>query len=240
MKKTLDALIWRAIVAVVPRLGAAYIGLVLRTVRWDWIARAHFDAVRAADKPFIVAFWHGRLAMMVPVIGMSDLPAHVIISNNKDGELIARLVGLFGGLTIRGSTRDPRKRKGKGGETVLRAAVGRLRAGELVAITPDGPRGPSMRAQAGVAAMSAMTGVPVIPFAWATRRARRLGSWDGFLLPWPFDRGFYAVGAPIGPTGRDREAVEAHRLAIEKGLDAVTRLADERAGRAPAAPAGSA
>jgi len=219
--------------AVVPWLGAAYIRLVLLTVRWEWIGQEHLDGVVAARAPFVVAFWHGRIAMMAAVTRKTVLPVNVVISNNRDGELIARLIGHFGGNTIRGSTRDLRKTKGKGGDAVMRAAVDRLNAGEAIAITPDGPRGPRMRAQPGVAAMSALTGAPVLPTAWATRRARVLRSWDSFMVPWPFDRGVYAVGAPVYPEGDDREA---HRLAIEAGLNAATRLADERAGRIPVEP----
>jgi len=221
----------------VPRLGAGYIRLVYRTVRWEWIGRQIIDDVLARRTTCITAFWHGRLMMMAPVAEESVRPIHVIISANRDGDLIARLIGFFDSRTIRGSTRDARKRKGKGGDAVVRAALQRLEAGDLIAITPDGPRGPRMQAQAGVAAMSAQTGVPVIPFAWATRRAKLLRSWDRFMLAWPFDRGVYVVGAPIEPQGSDKDAIERHRLAIEAQLRAVTRLADERIGRVPVEPA---
>ena len=237
MRRTSDTLSRRIAGAVLPRLGAAYIRLVHRTVRWTWEGRDVVDGVLASREPFIVAFWHGRLLMMAPPMRESVHPIHVLISNNRDGELIARLIGFFGGRTIRGSARDRRKDKGKGGDAALRAALDRLSAGELVAITPDGPRGPRMRAQPGIAVISARTGLPVIPFAWATRRARILGSWDRFMLPWPFDRGVYSTGTPIFPGGGTRDAIEAHRQAIEDGLNAATRLADDRAGRVPVEPA---
>lgn len=235
--KAFDTLLWRIIGAVVPRLGAAYIRFVFRTVRWEWVGREVVDDVLATRKPIVAAFWHGRLLMMAPVMAESVQPLHVVISNNRDGELIARLIERFGGFTLRGSTRHPRKRKDKGSNAVARTGMERLEAGDLIGITPDGPRGPRMRAQEGVAALSMWTGVPVVPFAWATRRARMLASWDRFMLPWPFDRGVYVVGDPIFPVNGDGdEAVEAHRLAIEAGLNAVTRLADERVGRVPVEP----
>ena len=236
MRKT-GTLAWRIAVAVGPILGALYIRLVRRTVRWEWVGRDILDDVLANRRTVIAAFWHGRILMMAPVAEESVRPMHVVISANRDGELIARLIRRFGVRTLRGSTRNPQRRRGKGGNAVLRASLDRLKAGDLIAITPDGPRGPPMQAQGGVAAMSAWTDTPVVPFAWATRRARVLRSWDGFLMPWPFDRGVYVVGAPIVPNGDGEGAVEAHRLAIERGLDAVTRLADERVGRVPVDPA---
>ena len=234
--KSKDSLVGRIAGAGIPPVGAAYIRLVHRTSRWEWIGREVVDDVLATRRPIVAAFWHGRLAMMPPVMAESVMPLHVLISNNRDGELIARLVARFGGRTIRGSSRHPKKRRGKGGDTAARTAMERLAAGDLIGITPDGPRGPRMQAQEGVAALSAWTDTPVVPFAWASRRARALRSWDRFLVPLPFDRGIYVAGKPIHPAGRDEAAVEAHRLAVEAGLNAVTRLADERAGRVPVEP----
>jgi lysophospholipid acyltransferase (LPLAT)-like uncharacterized protein len=236
MKKS-AGLGWRIAGVVVPPLGTAYIRLVRRFLRWDWIGRSVVDRLLAERKPFIVAFWHGRILMMAPVTEEAVLPVHVIISNNKDGELIARLIGYFNGLTIRGSTRDRRKTKVKGGDAVLHSALERLNAGELIALTPDGPRGPRMRAQAGVAVMSARTGVPVVPFTYSTRSARLMNSWDRFMVPLPFGRGIYITGDPITPQGVDEAAIEAHRLAIETALNDITRQADEAMGRVPVQPA---
>jgi len=236
VKATAKAAVTRLSLIVVPLLGAGYVGLVRRTVRWEWVGAEQIDRMIVQGDGGIVAFWHGRIAMMLPVIAKSTRPVHVVISNNRDGEIVTRVLGRFGGTPLRGSTRDPRKKQDKGGAAALRTAVQKLDAGEVVALTPDGPRGPRMRAQAGAAVMSAMTGRPVLPFAWATRRARVLRSWDRFLVPWPFDRGIYVVGDPILPQGTDEQAIEAHRLAIETALNEITRRVDLHLGRDPVEP----
>lgn len=238
MAKRLRRMAWRAVEAVLPWLAVGYIRLVHRTVRWQWVGRERLDAVLEDGEPVVAAFWHGRLLMMAPVVAESARPVHIVISANRDGEAIARVMRSFGGRAIRGSSANRKRRTDrKGGRAALRAAMAALDAGYPVGITPDGPRGPRMRAQGGAAAMSAQAGVPVLPLAWATRRGRLLGSWDRFLLPWPFDRGVYVVGAPLHPSGTDRDAVEAHRLAIEGALLEVTRRADAHMGRAPVMPA---
>ncbi len=235
--KKLAGLGWWIAGVVLPPLGAAYIRLVRRLVRWEWIGRSIVDQALAERKQFIGVFWHGRIMMMASVAEETVLPLHVIISNNKDGELIARIIGYFKGLTIRGSSRDRRKTKSKGGDAVLHAALERLSAGELIILTPDGPRGPMMRAQAGVAVMSARAKVPVVPFTYSTRSARLTKNWDRFMIPLPFGRGIYVVGEPISPQGTDEAAIEAHRLAIEQALNDITRQADEAMGRIPIEPA---
>jgi lysophospholipid acyltransferase (LPLAT)-like uncharacterized protein len=95
-----------------------------------------------------------------------------------------------------------------------------------------------MRAQPGVAAISAATGAPVIPVSWASRRGRRFDSWDRFVLPIPFDRGLLIFGAPIpAPTESGPESIEAHRRRIETALNELTVRADSELGLQPVEPA---
>ena len=107
-----------------------------------------------------------------------------------------------------------------------------------VALSPDGPRGPRMRAQPGVATVSAAMGVPVMPFAYSTNRGFVAGSWDSFFVPLPFGRGVKVWGPVIEPPeDRSPEGIEAHRLQIEQALTRITQDADRRMGRAPVEPA---
>jgi lysophospholipid acyltransferase (LPLAT)-like uncharacterized protein len=77
-----------------------------------------------------------------------------------------------------------------------------------VAITPDGPRGPARRFASGALVVAQRAGAPIIPLAVATRRAWRLKSWDGFLIPKPFARITVAYGEPAFVTApTPREAV---------------------------------
>ena len=73
-----------------------------------------------------------------------------MISNNRDGDLIAALVRRFGALAVRGSTYDREKAQDKGGKEAFAAALEELQTRRaIIGITPDGPRGPRMRAQKG-------------------------------------------------------------------------------------------
>lgn len=235
---SLRRLIEIALGRVLPWMGAGYVRFVMRTTRWTWIGQDMLDAVVASRKPFIAAFWHGRILMMVSLMERTDLTIKVVISANRDGELIARTIRYFGGDTIRGSTRDPRKkRRNKGGAMVARSARDHLESGGILAITPDGPRGPLMQAQSGVAAISAQTGVPVVPFAYSMRFGRVLRSWDKFLFPLPFGKGAYVIGDGIAPPANtDDASIEAHRLRIQQALVEVTAQADRAIGRAPTLP----
>ncbi|MGF1659724.1 MAG: lysophospholipid acyltransferase family protein [Rubrimonas sp.] len=217
------------------RLGAGYVALCWRTTRWRIEGRAHLDDLLARGGPIIPAFWHGRL-IFSPLWAPPGRRIFAMISNNRDGDLIAEVVGRFGVETVRGSTADPRKEeKDKGGRAAFVGGLQALREGGVLAITPDGPRGPRMRAQSGAAGLSVAAGAPILPIAWSARHARMLGSWDRFLLPIPFDRGLMIYGAPLEPPPRaaGEAGVEAHRLRLEAALNALTAQADAAMDRPP-------
>jgi hypothetical protein len=223
----------------VARLAAGYIRIVHRTGRWEILGAAARDAGRSGRGRIILAIWHGRL-FMVPTEMHPGLDVRAMISRNRDGEIIARTVARFGIATIRGSTHDPLKPdRDRGGREAFQEGLGALRDCEnvLVALTPDGPRGPRMRCHHGVATLSAVSGVAVLPWTFSARGAWQLGSWDRFLIPRPFTRGVIAVGDPILPPQDSAPAsIEAHRLRIEAALNELTRRADARVGRVTPAP----
>ena len=223
---------------VLPPLVAAYVRLVRRTTRWTRIGEAHWRGAIDAPTPFLLVMWHSRL-LMVPVLSREfDRSVHAIVSEHRDGEVIARVLERLGVQAARGSAADPRKpHKAKGGAGALKKLIGVTRAGGNAAITPDGPRGPRQRAQPGIAQLAKLTGLPVVPIAYAVRPARFLPSWDRFVVPLPFGRGVFVFGEPVTVTGRGPDALEAGRVRIEEALNRVTAEADAWAGHEVVPPA---
>lgn len=216
-------------------LAALYIRLVHASSRWPSEGREHLEALWRDGQPFIIAFWHGRLLMM-PCAWGSDRPLHVLISQHRDGELIARAIQHFGLKTLRGST--DRRDKDKGGGSALRGLLRTLRAGESVCITPDGPKGPRMRAAPGIVVLARLANVPIVPVAYSAVRGRLASSWDRFLVPYPFNRGLFLIGAPIPPPDADDEAsTEAARRDVEDALNRLNAEADARCRRPAVEPA---
>src|SRR3546814_14261682 len=75
----------------------------------------------------------------------TDRPIHVLISQHRDGELIARAMDRFGLHTVRGSGAKAGSAE-KGGRAALRAILQLRKKGEYITFTPDGPRGQIGRA----------------------------------------------------------------------------------------------
>ena len=211
-------------------LGAQYIRLVRATTRWQIVGSDIPRSFWDKGEPFILAFWHGRLLMM-PHCWDYSKPIHVLTSQHRDGLLLADTVAHFDIHTISGSS-------SKGGAQALRAMVKHLEGGECIGITPDGPRGPRMRASEGIVAVAKLSGTPIIPATFATVKGRNLGSWDRFLVAWPFGRGVIVWDNPIKvPCDADAEALEYARQDLEKALNAITNEADKLTGRETIEPA---
>ena len=212
---------------------AAFLGAwVLRLWRLTWRVggRSRKDvharrAARGGGPGTVYLVWHSRILIGAPTF--SGIGLHVLISLHGDGEYIARTVDRMGFVTIRGSTT-------RGGARALREVVDVLRSGGDVIVTPDGPRGPRFRVQQGCVAAAALAGAPIVPVAFEIARAKRLRSWDRFVVPGLFTRVLVAFGEPIDvPADLDAAGVETWRLRAERAMHDLTRRTAEELGTEP-------
>jgi len=214
-KKVLDTIA----LAAGPALGAILIRLIYLTMRErTFLGFESYRKLLDSGAQVILAFWHGRLLMVTQVYPRKGLTA--LISLSKDGELIARTMGRLGVRSVRGST----SRGSLGGvKGLLKAA----RHGRDLVITPDGPRGPGMSAQAGIIQIASRTGLPIIPLSFNVDRKRVFNSWDSFLLPKLFARGVFVAAEPqyVAQGAGDDEMEEA-RVRLESTLRELTERAD--------------
>lgn len=206
----------------------AYIRLVHGTSSWRFVGRDHFDYAAAEGKGVILAFWHGRLLMAPMVRAQTDNRVYMLISAHRDGEIIANAVKPFGIDFIRGSSANRKKPgKNKSGAPAVLQMVAALNEGGIIGLTPDGPRGPGEKVQAGIIRLAQKSGAPIVPAAYATSRGKHMGSWDRFWLAAPFSKGVYMAGEAIHVSpDLDAAGVESARKSVENALIAVTQQAD--------------
>jgi lysophospholipid acyltransferase (LPLAT)-like uncharacterized protein len=211
-------------------LAARYIAFVHATSRWYTVGGEIPARFWDRDEPFVAAFWHGRILMM-PCAWRRPHRIRMLISQHRDGLFISGTVSHFGIDTVAGSST-------RGGSSALRTMLQSLKHGITIGITPDGPRGPRMRASDGIALVARMSGRPVLPCTFAIRRRRLVGTWDRFVVALPFSRGVFVWGEPIVvPADADEARLRAARDEIEASMIAITELADRLVGRAPVEPA---
>lgn len=213
-----------------------YLRLVWLTARVEVSGNTDLRARAIAGQArFVYGIWHGRLTGGT-YDAVSGVTLTGIASRSGDGDFASHVLTPFGVRLIRGSSANPRKpEKNKGGAAALAAALRFLEddPSGIVALTPDGPKGPRGVCHHGVAAISIRTGAPVVPIAWSAKYAIRVGSWDHALVPLPFTRVHLIWGEALIPpeSGIGKEGTERFRKRVEAALFDLTVAADRRAGR---------
>jgi lysophospholipid acyltransferase (LPLAT)-like uncharacterized protein len=169
-----------------------------RTLTWQIDGAHHYDGLIRANRPPILALWHGRI--LPATLYWRGRGIVAMTSENFDGEWVARLMARFG----------------------FRAAGAWLRrelaAGHTAAFTVDGPRGPARTAQPGAVWLAGASGHPVLPFHIEADRYWSAGSWDKTLIPKPFSRVAVAIGEPFDVRDTSDGTIDASRQELERRL----------------------
>ncbi len=209
-----DTFTWRSRAMLL--LGRGFLQMLARTWRVRVVNGGHLLDLRRGGRPFIFALWHGHL---LPLLwhhrGQGVL---VLISEHRDGEMVARAAESLGYGLIRGSTT-------RGADRALISLVRELKSGHEVAITPDGPRGPAETFAPGALVAAQRSDSFILPVAASADRAWRLRSWDRFVIPKPFARVTIAYTTPT------KVSATTSRAAADEGAR-FERLLNEAAGLA--------
>jgi hypothetical protein len=140
-------------------------------------------------KTFIYALWHQNL--IGAIFSHIGERFTMIVSESRDGELVAVTCERFGHLPARGSST-------RGGKKAMIEIVKNIKRGFPAAITVDGPKGPPHIVKAGVIEIAKLCDCPIIPLsAYPTKYWCLKKSWDQFRIPKPFSKIIIVIGEPI-------------------------------------------
>jgi hypothetical protein len=212
-------LLKRTLERIAPAVVALVVWLTYRTTRRVLVNWHAVEMRQRRGEHAIIATWHNNIAYLVAFLGL-NVSLDAITSKSRDGDLIARIARAFGMGAVRGSS-------SRGALSALRESL-RVLKSRWVGITPDGPRGPRYVLQAGAPALAQLSGAPLIPIVWASRRFWQFGSWDRMRLPKPFSTVVILMGDPIF-VNRDEDTEQA-RQRIELAMRKLSRDADRFVG----------
>ena len=199
-------------------IGPIFIFLLGKTLRIKWIGEENLNPIRKNQGQVIYAFWHGR--MLILSYSNRWQKIHVLISQHRDGELIARIIQRLGFVSVRGSTT-------RGGTKAIFEMAKKGASGYDVAITPDGPKGPRFQVQIGTIYIAQRSQIPIIPITNSAKSCWTLSSWDRFLIPKPFSKAVIIIGEPIYvPLESTPQELEEKREGLERRLLELTQKAD--------------
>jgi lysophospholipid acyltransferase (LPLAT)-like uncharacterized protein len=127
----------------------------------------------------VLMFWHGK--MIAGWYGVRKRNPIALVSQSKDGRLLAAVLAKWGFKLTRGSSK-------KSGMEALGVAMHAIesREADTLAITPDGPRGPRHKFKRGafIAARELSLPLYILRIEYSSRMV--LNSWDKFEVPFPF------------------------------------------------------
>lgn len=203
----------RVVLAVVPRIVWALLWIIGRTWRFEVIAEEDVTPVLFGQKAGaeIYCFWHQCVLPCTAYFRKSN--AVILISQSFDGELITRILRMFGFDAVRGSS----SRSSREGLLGLKHVI---EAGRTAIFTADGPRGPIFQTKMGPIKLAQITGAPIGAFHLQPEKAWVMKSWDRFLVPKPFTRIVvsWAQWTHV-PTDLEAEQFEAKRQDLNAALE---------------------
>lgn len=165
----------------VPRVVWALVWVFGRTWRFEVIAEDGVTPVPFGQRSpaEIFCFWHQCVLPCTAYFRHSR--AVILISQSFDGELITRILKMFGFDAVRGSS-------SRGAREGLLGLAHMIDTGRTAIFTADGPRGPIYQTKMGPIKLGQITGAPVNAFHLEPEHAWVMRSWDRFLVPKPFTR----------------------------------------------------
>jgi lysophospholipid acyltransferase (LPLAT)-like uncharacterized protein len=201
------------------------------TTRWRRVNPAAMETFFNSDGKHLACIWHGRFTLVHKLwkFGPGTKPAKFLISRSREGGLVAWVSRTVGAEVVRGSA--AKRGQQKGGLEALREMARHLDGGGVMGMTPDGPRGPRMRAKRGPVQLAKIAGASLVPITWSTSNRLVFDSWDKFILPLPFGRGALIWGDPIPvPEDADAASMDVIRLKLETEMNRICAEADRIAG----------
>ena len=177
----------------------------------------------------IYALWHSQQLALTLRHRTENIA--VIISQHRDGEIIARMVEGIGYRAIRGSST-------RGGSRALHEFSRAASEGHALAITTDGPQGPPNQCKPGAVLAASRTGYPIVPAAAVAVRSWTFNSWDRFVVPKPGSVVYVAYGDPIDvPPDLGAATVGEWQERVTRAQNEATAVCERTAARARGAAA---
>ena len=200
------------------KLGKWIILLLYNTNKWKIEGTRNYKNLIKNNQSVIISIWHGRVLTFVKLL--SKKKYYAVAGTHNDAEIISQICLDIGWKVIRGSSSDK-------GKEALQGIVDALNIpGSLVAMTPDGPKGPAKIPKAGVVRASQLTGAPIIPAATHCTKHWGFTNWDTFYIPKPFGRIEVIYGEPIYFT--KEQSFEECLSIIKEAMDNLEQLVDNR------------
>ena len=181
------------------------------------------DQIHQNGEAPVFAFWHQQIPAAIG--SHRGYPVRVMVSMNRDGQMINGLVSRLGFKTIRGSS-------SRGASRALKEMLEIAKGSEALGFTPDGPRGPLYSVAPGVVYVAATSGRVLMTAGFAASKFWQAKSWDRMIIPKPYARVVIAYDASLGVLDPAAARDGAEQIAAREGVQSSIHLAEAKAKQA--------
>ena len=190
-----------------------FIKIYSMTLRLRIVNEEKWKSLLGRGRPVLLCAWHQQFFSAIHYFRTyAKFNPGIMISQSKDGALIAGVANRVGWHTARGSST-------RGGKNAMTAMIKHLKKHGFGAHILDGPTGPIGKVKAGAIKIAKESNAYIVPFYITPENAWFFKSWDRFMLPKPFSRVFLTFGKEIRfEATDDGDNFERHRLYLENTM----------------------
>ena len=170
-------------------VGRWLLSAIYKTNIWDIRGEKNYKSALKNNKSVIISVWHGNL--LIPFMHLAKNNYYGLAGMNRDAEIISKIGLKLGWKLLRGSSSK------KGPEIFTEIVKILNNPPSLVALTPDGPKGPEKIPKPGVIRAAQKTGAVIIPVASCSTKNWQFINWHTFFLEKPFGEIYLEYGDPI-------------------------------------------
>jgi lysophospholipid acyltransferase (LPLAT)-like uncharacterized protein len=202
----------RLLVSIVPLAATLLLRLVGMTLRIRIVGASSIQPTRKKNGESIIYVpWHSRLLLGVYIY--RGLGINAMSSQSRDGEILAKSIEWMGFTAARGSS-------SRGAAGALKTQAELLKEGTDTIITPDGPKGPALKAKMGAIHLAKLSGAKIVPCNWSCTKIKELRSWDRLRIPLPFSQCVMRFGDPISvPSDCSKEEMQQKLDELQAEMD---------------------
>ena len=159
----------------------------------------------------LICVWHQQFFSAIRhFTNYKSFNPSIMISQSKDGKIVAGIAKHGGWHPVRGSS-------SRGGKEALKNMIVNLKKTRLAAHIVDGPLGPLGKVKPGAIRLAHAADAAIVPFCVYAENGWHFNSWDKFLLPKPFSKVLLRFEKMIKfDKTKDEEAFEMQRRQLEK------------------------
>ena len=189
--------------------------IIVLSYRFNRVEIVGENNIKGIDS-FILVSWHGKGLGLMEHLKHKEYFA--LVSQSRDGDLIAGIAKKFGYNFFRGSS-------SKGGKEAIKNIDDffKKNSGAKIIITPDGPTGPEHKVKPGALILSQNSDRPIIPMIVDIKSSWKFKNWHTFYLSKPFSKMRVVFGEPL--YFNKNESIEIGTQKIEDALNKVDKVA---------------